>query len=137
MGNSWEQTWHSDEDTIEDVRLQLSLQNYSLGDGPTEFKVGTHLFPKRFFTGFGPPLDLFPMVRRVPVAAGDAVLYFPSTWHRGTSNVDRKIHRRIALDFALQSQGRFYHRSDRDTRPGRPEFVDFWRKAVEKVKGPP
>jgi len=106
---AWEQPFHKDTDSIEEVKMQVALQNCDGGDGLPEFLLGSHAAAGMSTSG---AQSLFPPSSRTQVRAGDAILYFSSVLHRGATNSDKRL-KRLSFDAVLHSTGRFFHDSER------------------------
>ena len=112
--NTWNQPFHVDKETTEDIQLQIALDDYDKSAGPVELcpvshHVG-HVLSRGTWNAFrNTLLAAFRPLIRVPAKAGDAILYSSSTFHRGTATSGSS---RTSLVFMMQSVGRRFHASE-------------------------
>eukprot|EP00927_Polykrikos_kofoidii_P056829 TRINITY_DN50915_c0_g1_i1.p1 TRINITY_DN50915_c0_g1~~TRINITY_DN50915_c0_g1_i1.p1 ORF type:complete len:809 (-),score=127.27 TRINITY_DN50915_c0_g1_i1:131-2557(-) len=110
---TWDQQFHRDANSVEDVKVQVALQDYGQGEGPPQFLLGSHLQ-----SSFGSSMrmdyftNLFPAFAPVFVRKGAAIVYFSAVLHRGVKNTKRRL-QRLSLDYVIHSTGRFFHDSER------------------------
>jgi Phytanoyl-CoA dioxygenase (PhyH) len=137
LNNAEGQTRHRDSDGCEDIKIQISVHDYTREDGGTYFQPGTHCqrpdifndFERLFSAGINVDLEQHSPLHGIPSSActgfaptsmnaGDVVLYFSGTAHGGTSNFSGR--RRSFIDVVVHSsreKGRPYFSSERDDRP--------------------
>jgi Phytanoyl-CoA dioxygenase (PhyH) len=136
LNNAEGQTRHRDSDGCEDIKIQISVHDYTREDGGTYFQPGTHCqrpdifndFEQLFSAGINVDLEQHSPLHGIPSSvctgfaptsmnAGDVVLYFSGTAHGGTSNFSGR--RRSFIDVVVHSSQdkRPYFSSERDDRP--------------------
>jgi len=116
---TWNQPFHRDTHSVEEVKLQVALHDYGLRDGPPEFLLGSHCAAGMTVRAAE---DLFSSSTRATVKAGDAIVYLSSVLHRGIANTARTVER-LSFDAVLHSTNRFAHDSESMHLEHRPHLA--------------